>query len=73
MAEVKITALENGPYRVQGPIDLMWDDGSPVETKKSTVFLFRCGASTNKPFCDGTDSKIRFHAAAEAVPESAED
>jgi 3-phenylpropionate/trans-cinnamate dioxygenase ferredoxin subunit len=72
MAEVKITALENGPFRVQGPIDLMWDDGSPVQTEKSTVFLCRCGASTKKPFCDGTHSKIGFQAAAAAVPESAE-
>ena len=72
MADVKITTIENGPFKVQGAIDLAWPDGTPIETKKDTVFLCRCGASTNKPFCDGQHSKIGFEAAREAVPESAE-
>jgi 3-phenylpropionate/trans-cinnamate dioxygenase ferredoxin subunit len=72
MAEVRITILENGPCRVQGAIELIGSDGSPIETKKDTIFLCRCGASTNKPFCDGTHSKIGFRAAAAAVPESQE-
>ena len=72
MAEVKITVLKNGPLKVQGSIDLHDAEGNPIETKKDTVFLCRCGASVNKPFCDGTHSKIGFQAAEEAVPESAE-
>ncbi len=72
MAEVTIIALENGPFKVSGPIDLQRADGTPVEPKKDTVFLCRCGASTKKPFCDGQHSKIGFEAAAQAVPESAE-
>lgn len=72
MAEVKITILDNGPFKVQGPIELVWPDGTPVENKKETVFLCRCGASVNKPFCDGQHSKIGFKAAADAVPESSE-
>ncbi len=71
MAEVKITALKNGPYRVQGPIELFYDP-TPVTPTATPVFLCRCGASSKKPFCDGTHSRIGFQAAAEAVPESRE-
>ena len=71
MAEVKVTLLPEGPYEVQGEIELIGLDGNVVATKKK-VYLCRCGASTHKPFCDGTHSKIGFEAAAEAVPESKE-
>ena len=55
MSAVKITVLDNGPFRVEGAqnIEIVWPDGSCVETTKDTVFLCRCGASANKPFCDG--------------------
>lgn len=72
MAEVKMTVLQNGPLKVEGPIEVNWADGTPIETKKDTVFLCRCGASVNKPFCDGAHSRVGFKAAAEAVPESQE-
>ena len=67
----KIQVLDNGPLKVEGEIELVDAHGNTVPTKK-TAFLCRCGASTKKPFCDGTHSKIGFQAAAEAVPESAE-
>ncbi len=72
MADVKVTVLNNGPLKVEGGVDLVWADGTPIPAKKETVFLCRCGASVNKPFCDGAHSRIGFAAAAEAVPESAE-
>lgn len=73
MSTVKITALKNGPYKVEGSIQLMHDT-VPIDTQgKDTVFLCRCGASSKKPFCDGTHSKIGFEAAASMVPESKED
>jgi 3-phenylpropionate/trans-cinnamate dioxygenase ferredoxin subunit len=71
---VKVTATKNGPLKVEGAeeIELFWDDGTPVPIEKKTIYLCRCGASSNKPFCDGQHSKIGFQAAAAAVPESAE-
>src|SRR5216684_5365862 len=72
MADIKITALKNGPYKVEGPIELFYGD-SRVDTSQPTVFLCRCGASSKKPFCDGTHSKIGFQAAAATVPESKEE
>ena len=71
MSEVKITMAPEGPYIVEGEIELIGLDDNVIPTKKK-VFLCRCGASTRKPFCDGTHSKIGFEAAAEAVPESGE-
>ncbi len=71
MADVKITAQANGSYKVEGPIELYYGD-KKIDVAKSPVFLCRCGASSKKPFCDGTHSKIGFKAAADVVPESKE-
>ena len=71
MAEVTIDVIKNGPYIVNGPVELKDDDDNPYPVKQR-VALCRCGASTTKPFCDGTHSKIGFQAAEKAVPESAE-
>jgi CDGSH-type Zn-finger protein len=72
MADVTIEARPNGPYVVTGTIELRDTSGTILSTQARTV-LCRCGASTKKPFCDGTHSKIGFQAAAQAVPSSAED
>ena len=66
---VRITATENGPYKVEGAreLELVDANGAPVPVDRDTVFLCRCGGSTNKPFCDGTHSKIGFKGARRAV------
>jgi CDGSH-type Zn-finger protein len=65
---VTITVRPNGPLRVEGPIKLINTDGNEIDlTGKPAVSLCRCGASTRKPFCDGTHSKIGFQAAEAAV------
>ena len=71
MAKVTIEATADGPYHVTGEVELR-DAGGKVYAAKRELWLCRCGASTRKPFCDGTHSKVGFEAAAQAVPESAE-
>jgi CDGSH-type Zn-finger protein len=67
-APVTISVRPNGPLRVEGPIKLINSDGNEIDlTGKPAISLCRCGASTNKPFCDGTHSKIGFLAAEAAV------
>ena len=61
--EVKITVRPNGPLRVEGPIQLVDVNGGQWDlTGKPAVSLCRCGASANKPFCDGSHNKIGFQA-----------
>lgn len=70
---MKITIIENGPYIVTGGVPLTtseicndeegycrtWREVKryPLQEKYA---LCLCGQSMNKPFCDGTHSKIRF-------------
>ncbi len=73
---IKITARKNGPFRVEateGEVVLMDHEGAQYDlTGKPAFSLCRCGGSTNKPFCDGTHSKIGFQAAELAVKKSEE-
>lgn len=57
---VTITAYPDGPLLVRGPVDLRDDDGNPIEHRRRTVALCRCGLSTIKPFCDGTHKAAGF-------------
>jgi CDGSH-type Zn-finger protein len=64
----KITARPNGPYLVEGECELFDPTGVKIDTAgKPMIALCRCGASVNKPFCDGTHSKMGFKAAEAAV------
>jgi CDGSH-type Zn-finger protein len=68
---LNIIAKKNGPYLVTGDLSqlhLTDAEGKAYDlTGKQAVSLCRCGASVNKPFCDGTHSKIGFQAAEAAV------
>jgi CDGSH-type Zn-finger protein len=65
---VKITIRPNGPYLVEGDVELVDVNGNKVDTTgRPRIALCRCGASVTKPFCDGTHSKIGFQAAEAAV------
>ena len=67
--QTKITALDNGPYLVKGPVLLFDAEGNEFRAERAIVALCRCGGSMTKPFCDGTHSRIGFCAAQRAVRE----
>ncbi len=49
----------NGPYEVSGDIELNINDEMSL-SGDDPYYLCRCGASENKPFCDGSHKKIDF-------------
>lgn len=55
-----ITPYPDGPLIVRGGIDLVTAEGEPIEQKRRTVALCRCGLSAIKPFCDGTHKSANF-------------
>jgi uncharacterized Fe-S cluster protein YjdI len=56
---MKIEVTANGPYLVQSECLIIHSDGRE-ETKTGTVALCRCGASANKPYCDGSHTRTGF-------------
>ncbi|HEY0777795.1 MAG TPA: CDGSH iron-sulfur domain-containing protein [Gemmatirosa sp.] len=68
MDPITITVRENGPFVIAGDdmarVRLVDAQGQTVSTEgRKAIALCRCGASTTKPFCDGTHSKIGFRGA----------
>ena len=57
--ETKVEVLENGPLLVYGTLKVTHKDGSE-ETKNRTTAFCRCGASQNKPYCDGAHVEKDF-------------
>ncbi|MBA6155345.1 (4Fe-4S)-binding protein [Tenacibaculum sp. S7007] len=57
--ETKVEALENGPLLVYGTLHITNSDGITEKKNKTTAFC-RCGASQNKPYCDGAHVKAEF-------------
>ena len=71
MSDVTIKARENGPLLVTGSFTLTDHLGNVFDlTGKPNVALCRCGASKQKPFCDGSHKSCGF-IAGESPPASA--
>ena len=60
-----IDVPESGPFLVKNLKKLTDSQDQPIEMAKDVIALCRCGASKNKPFCDGTHSDIGFTGAKE--------
>ena len=62
-----IKLRQNGPYVVEGDdVQVVDWNGDTYRPTRRPIALCRCGASANKPFCDGTHRTIGF-AASEAA------
>lgn len=59
--KVQIDMATNGPLVVSGPVEVVSGTGKTI-LKNINIAFCRCGASANKPFCDGTHGKIDFKA-----------
>jgi len=57
--ETVVEVMENGPLLVFGTLHITNSDGTKEVKNKTTAFC-RCGASANKPYCDGAHRKIEF-------------
>jgi len=54
---IQLTALADGPSRLNGDVTILDRDDQPVPGRGSPVHLCRCGRSADKPFCDGTHAR----------------
>lgn len=61
MSDVKVIVRNNGSLRIEGPITVLDQDGKAFGLAgRTTVSFCRCGASENKPFCDGAHNRVGF-------------
>lgn len=60
-AEAVVTAHANGPLHFDGVVEIS-GDGHDGSARFLQPWLCRCGASKNKPFCDGSHKEIGFEA-----------
>lgn len=56
---VEVAVVDDGPLWVRGGIPVVAADGHGYEVR-NRVTLCRCGASKNKPLCDGSHSEVGF-------------
>jgi uncharacterized Fe-S cluster protein YjdI len=54
-----VEVMKNGPLMVYGNLSVKDAQGNEHKKNKVTAFC-RCGASANKPFCDGSHISIGF-------------
>jgi CDGSH-type Zn-finger protein/uncharacterized Fe-S cluster protein YjdI len=64
--ETTVVERPNGPLYVRGKIRIFASDHTAVR-EDTRVALCRCGASANKPFCDGSHRKIEFRTTRQAT------
>ena len=56
---LSITPVPDGPLAVTGNLEICAGPGRTVD-RATKARLCRCGASANKPFCDGSHRRVGF-------------
>ena len=57
----KVTVNNDGSIRLEGEFEIYDPQGQQFGLAGRTIIsLCRCGASQNKPFCDGSHKRIEF-------------
>jgi CDGSH-type Zn-finger protein len=56
----RITVCPQGPLLVRGTFEMVDGEGEPIDPRRGTIALCRCGGSKIKPFCDGTHKMLPF-------------
>jgi CDGSH-type Zn-finger protein/uncharacterized Fe-S cluster protein YjdI len=56
---LKIDPIANGPLQLSGNVEILAGTGRVV-LRTQSARLCRCGASENKPFCDGSHVRVGF-------------
>ena len=56
---LEVTPVKDGPLMLKGNIEICAGTGKTVNRVEKTA-LCRCGASKNKPYCDGSHKSIGF-------------
>lgn len=59
--ELSLKPIKDGPLMVSGNLEIIAGSGRKITTGKRFA-MCRCGASKNKPFCDGSHKEIGFEA-----------
>ncbi len=58
---VEVLPQKDGPLKIVGNLELVSGTGKTLN-RVTQVFLCRCGASKNKPYCDGSHKAAGFSA-----------
>jgi CDGSH-type Zn-finger protein len=59
MSNAQFKVFEGGPLEITGNFRVVNASGKIIENE-GTVYLCRCGGSSNKPYCDGTHKRNGF-------------
>jgi CDGSH-type Zn-finger protein len=61
MAATRVTVNNNGPIIIEGDFEIVDPEGNVFGLAgRKRIGLCRCGASENKPFCDGKHNTCEF-------------